>query len=377
MPPGGGGGGGGGQQPDSGLGPLWVVLAIFVGALVLWYTGHVYITKVIFELRLGEIAIISLFTDSLNGLHDQILSTAPGAASFGFIINMSEQVGQKLAIPLAIVLCGMAAVLYRMNARNRYRKIYSMQTLLDQEKNNWPQITPVSKLNLLQTHIHEGPWAMSMTPMQFAKKYKLLEEERVPDSSGLASRSKLVVKVIESRATRVFTQQLGRPWRGVDKLPIHAKALFAIFAAKANGDRDSVSRLIRQIAASAADVGKLNFSGVDIVLKKHADSKIIKKVTNMHAYELTVMASLLEVARLDGVLAAAEFLWLKPVDRPLWYMLNNVGRRTAFTEVAGPIAHWLAEKTIGRKLLVPMVSEATNALIAAVNEVVYNPEQDF
>lgn len=370
-------GGGGGQQPDSGLGPLWVVIAIFIGGLVLWYTGHAYITEIIFKVRLGEIAIISLFTDSLNGVHDKILSTAPNAAPFDFIATISQEVGQKLAIPFAVVLCALAGILYRINSRNRFRKIYSMQMLMTQEKNNWPQITPVTKLNLLEIHIHDGPWAMSMTPMQFAKKYKLLEEERVADSSGLASRSRLVVKIIESKATRIFTQQLGRPWRGVDRLPIHAKALFAIFAAKANADRDSASALLRQIAASAEGTGKLNFTGAEALLRKHMDSKIVKKVTSVHAYELTIMASMLEVARMDGVLATAEFLWLKPVDRSLWYMLNNVGRRTAFTEVAGPIAHWLAEKTIGRKLLVPMVHEATIALAAAVEEVVYNPEQDF
>jgi intracellular multiplication protein IcmP len=376
MPPA-GGGGGGGQQPDSGLGPLWVVLAIFIGGLVFWYTGHAYIAEIIFKIRLGEIAIISLFTDSLSSVHDKIAATAPSAATFSFIATISQEVGQKLAIPFAVILCALAAILYRINSRNRFRKIYNMQMLMSQEKNNWPQITPVNKLNLLDIHIHEGPWAMSMTPMQFAKKYKLLEEERVADTTGLASRSRIVVKVIEARATRVFTQQLGRPWRGVDKLPIHAKALLAIFSAKANGDRESVSKLIRQIAASAEDMGKLNFSGVDVILKKHVDSKIVKRVVSAHAYELTVMASMLEVARMDGVLATAEFLWLKPIDRSLWYMLNNVGRRTAFTEVAGPIAHWLAEKTIGRKLLVPMINEATIALVAAVDEVVYNPEQDF
>ncbi|MFN7097488.1 MAG: type IVB secretion system coupling complex protein DotM/IcmP [Gammaproteobacteria bacterium] len=375
MPP--QGGGGGGQQPDSGLGPLWVVLTIFIGGLVLWYTGHTYITKIIFSIRLGEIAAISLFTNSLDAVRAQIMATSPSDATFQFIATISQQVGAKLAIPLAVILCGMAAVLYRMNAKNRYRKVYSMHMLLEQEKNNWPQITPVSKLNLLDIHIHEGPWAMSMTPMQFAKKYKLLEEERVADSSGLASRSKLVVKVIESKATRVFTQQLGRPWRGADKLPIHAKAILAILIAKANADRDAANKLIRQIASSSEHLGRLNFSGIEPILKKYMDTKIVKKAINAHAYELTVMATILEVARLDGVLATAEFLWLKPIDRSLWYMLNNVGRRTAFTEVAGPFAHWLAEKAIGRKLLIPMVQEATTALVAAVEEVVYNPEQDF
>jgi hypothetical protein len=235
----------------------------------------------------------------------------------------------------------------------------------------------VVDLELINVHIHEGPWAMAMTPMQFAKKYKLLEEERVKDETGISSREKIIAKVVLSRATLIFIRQLGRPWRSVDKLPIHSKALVAVFASKAAGDRDVANRLLRQISASASTSGKLDFSGVESIVKKYQDNKIVKKVMSEHAYELTMMASLLEAARGDGVLATAEFLWLKPVDRQLWYMLNNVGRRVAFTEIAGAYAHWLAERLCGRKLIVPMVHEATTALVAAVDEVIYNPEQDF
>ena len=90
---------------------------------------------------------------------------------------------------------------------------------------------------------------------------------------------------------------------------------------------------------------------------------------------LTVMASMLEAAREDGVQASADFLWLKPLDRRLWYTLNTVGRQTPFIEVAGIFAHWVAEKEAGRKLFVPMVEEATNALELALKEVVYKPDE--
>ena len=55
---------------------------------------------------------------------------------------------------------------------------------------------------------------------------------------------------------------------------------------------------------------------------------------------------MLVAARTDGVLASAEFLWLKPVDRQLWFMLNSIGRRTPFVEVSAPYAHWLVERRL-------------------------------
>jgi len=88
------------------------------------------------------------------------------------------------------------------------------------------------------------------------------------------------------------------------------------------------------------------------------------------------MATLLELARTDGVLATAEFLWLKPIDRPLWYMLNSVGRQTAFPEIAGVFAHWVAEKRLDRPLKVPMVEEAVKALEMAMKEIKYEPDEE-
>ena len=82
-----------------------------------------------------------------------------------------------------------------------------------------------------------------------------------------------------------------------------------------------------------------------------------------------MMASLLRRARFYGVLPTAEFLWLKPIDRRLWYMLNSVGRQTPFTEVAGPFAHWLAETELTRPCLVPIIDEAVNALEGAIKEI--------
>lgn len=84
---------------------------------------------------------------------------------------------------------------------------------------------------------------------------------------------------------------------------------------------------------------------------------------------------MLEAARTDGVLATAEFIWLKAVDRRLWYMLNSVGRKTAFPEVAGPFAHWKIEKRLRRPLKVPMVDTAVDAMEEAISEIIYKPDE--
>ena len=54
-----------------------------------------------------------------------------------------------------------------------------------------------------------------------------------------------------------------------------------------------------------------------------------RAVTARHAYATTAMMTLLNAARLHaGVLAPAQFAWLKLVDRSLWYALHSLGYET-------------------------------------------------
>lgn len=371
-----GGGGGGQGQSDNSMGFLWIIVAIFAAGLLIWYAGHDIIVAIFFKIKIFEINLISLFTSGLQGLKQQILATDPAAVDINSLGQLLTLVGNYLKIPVAIVLAALAIVLYNTSAKTRFRTTFSMKTLQSQEKENWPQITPTIKLDLINEDINKGPWAMSMTPMQFAKKYKLLKEEmKAVGSTGLNKDQQITVSLIRNQAYRVFSRQLGAPWGGVERLKIHARALFAIFVAKSAGDRKASDALVRQIAASA-ETSRLDFSGADDLVKKHMNSKIVKKVVNNHAYELTVMASLLELARMDGVLASAEFLWLKPLDRPLWYMLNTVGRRVAPVEVGAPFAHWLAEREIGHRLTIPMIDEAVNALEASLGDILYKRDEE-
>jgi intracellular multiplication protein IcmP len=88
------------------------------------------------------------------------------------------------------------------------------------------------------------------------------------------------------------------------------------------------------------------------------------------------MASLLELARTEGVMATAEILWLKPLDRRMWYVLNNIGRQVSFVECAGPIAHWLSEKKLNRPLRIPLVEGAVTAMQLALDDVLYIEEKE-
>ncbi|SRR5579883_7058 len=363
-------------QSDNSSALLWVVAASFATAGFLWFAFKKQIISFYFSIKLVEIKFISIFTSGLQDVQTAIVNQDPNTFTFTDVVKVGEAVGNYLRIPFVLILFALAFVVYFGNTARVFKRTYTMKDLVELEKNNWPQITPVVGLDLIKADLDKGPWAMAMTPMQFCKRLKLLEERRSGPQEGLSRKewNRVEVTLKRGEANKIFALQLGPAWRGVSKLPPHIKALFAIFAARYNGDTKPAQELIKKISASSRE--KLDFTGVDELLSKHEKSKGVQKIIQSHAYVLTVMASMLEAAREDGVQASADFLWLKPLDRRFWYMMNSIGRQTPFVEVAGPFAHWKAEKEIGRKLLVPMVEEATNALELALKEIIYKPDEE-
>lgn len=363
-------------QTDDSMGYFWILIAIFAALIGIWYFAHNYIVYGYLQLKSAEISFINVFTNRLKPVQQWIKLVPIQEVTFTKISLAANLVGNYFRLPVTVLLFVLSIIVYRSDPVRKCKKTYNMKSLLLSQRKNWPKINPVAKLDLVNTPALEGPWSMSLTPMEFAKKYKLLEIEVLAVKEGQLKREQeTIAKILRGKANKVFTMQLGSSFSSVDHLPIHAKALVGIFIARANRDRKGADQLLQQIAVSSADA-KLNFAGAEELCKKHKDSKLMRLVAERHAYVLTMMASLLDLARMDGVLAVAEFLWLKPVDRRMWYMLSSVGRQTPFTEVAGPFAHWLAEKELGQKIVTPMVEEATNALSLAMDELVYVPDEE-
>lgn len=370
---------GGGGQPDNSAGILWGIAAIFALCGGVWYAFKTYIISFVLYVKLYELYIITHLTTNpyFDRLEPAIKAALayPQNVTFQDLVLVMNGVGSWLRIPLAAVLLLLAVIVYFGNTVRVFRNNYQMRELAKLEKENWPQISPVMGLDLVKTDIDQGPWAMAMTPMQFCKRHKILDEMKVRRTEGMNRKDwdRIEVTLRRGDANKLFALQLGPLWAGTARLPAHTRALFAAFAARIHADSASSEKILRQLSASSQS--KLDISGVNELLRKYENTKEVQKIVQEHAYVLTVMASMLEGAREDGVQASADFLWLKPVDRRLWYTLNTVGRQTPFVEVAGVFAHWRAEKEAGRRILVPMVEEASKALELALKDIVYKPDE--
>lgn len=366
---------------------FWLLVIIFGAFIAVWFFERSWILTPIFALRLFEVHILlqvasvwnvvapylhlpALPVNNLLRVKTYILTQPTKSVTVEYFSVINNYMGHWMRYPISVILVSLGLISYLRHGSVLFRNHHTMDTLKKAEQENWPQITPVLSIDLIKEDPEVGPWAMPRRPLDFCKENNIARLNPHPEQED-----RHLWAIEEGTATRVFTLQLGQLWQGVDKLPIHVKALLVVFLARAHRERPVASKILTQIAASSAS-GKLDFSGVSELLEKYRDSTYLKWAEKHHAYVLTVMATILEMARSDGVIATAEFLWLKPVDRRLWFMLNTVGRQTAVVEVAGPFAHWLAERKLKRRLKTPMVKEAVTALEMEMRNILHIPDEE-
>lgn len=354
-----------GSQKDSGeLDIIWVVVGILLVCTIIFFIFRSQILGAILWIKYAELQVISAFVinDNYQGLAQWVhLQHSSGSSQIQYneLRLLSLEIGQSVKYPCIGLFLVFAVIVYLKHPDSGYRDIENMKSLALKVRKMFPAINIVSGIDLIKTNIDEGPWAMGETPIEFAKRHALIRRDPKTE--------KIILDY--NKAKMVFTQQLGKPWQGIDKLRPDEKALFAIFSAFANFKRDEAEAKMEEIAAhltpDQVKTGKIKFN-TDALLKKYQDTPVVQKILKRHAYVYPVFMELLTEARKSGIVLNSLYLWLKPTNRALWYVLNNVGRKAVFIEAAAAQAHWLAEQRLGFPIAQPMIDETVSALHEAI-----------
>lgn len=340
---------------------LYMAAAIVIILFMLWFAFRQQLTWLLFHARDFALLVIGAVSDGAasmrRDLHIVAAHVDPKKIEYEQFKNIAQATGMYarwLWVPLAILFA--AANLFMGNPVTRLKRVFTPESLAKDQMKVWPEITPVVGLNLSQGDITAGPWRVTETEREFANKRGILDE------NGDVDRQK---------ARAAFASQLGAPWRGPQALRPHIKAIYAVLAMTIDGRGDDGLKYIRQMAAQHGDgpegsYRKIDFSWADNEIKKTEKNELIKKINALHAYETGVMATMLQASRLTGVLASSLFIWLRPVDRTMFFVLNSAGRYGFFAECSGAMCHWLHEKTTGERSVMPMVDKAIDGLEEAL-----------
>lgn len=177
-------------------------------------------------------------------------------------------------------------------------------------------------------------------------------------------------------AGRAFSRQLGSAWTGVRNAPYHVQAICVMSALNRKWERDKLDGLrnglaVAHVRNNEADAAKVSKALLAPFLKDDKLVRGIDKVCGKHFYTSTAAVRMYgwggPFPVWDGgegaELAPAKFLWLKKVDRNLWYALQQVGRRAFLIEGGGAINHYFYERIGGdRPVSEPKVIQCIEGL---------------
>lgn len=261
-----------------------------------------------------------------------ITANNAGNISFEQWVSVMEQttgIMMVFLIPLSTVSLWSWA---RHPARNWYtRRVLNIRTLPFAMEAISPALAPIlsegdpARLLLDKRRPERRP---AQTPEGFAEEHQLI--------------SNMQLDVAQTRAA--FVAQLGRPLTSWKSLAPHEKALFAIFGLQfflddrpaAKALMDALNRSCR--LKSRRDKGK--FSRPVYALARPAFSRVIRsegaaKWLREHRY---VSSGLVWLYAHDLRLTPPNWLWLKGVDRTLFYALHRANTTKGFIEGAGIVA---------------------------------------
>lgn len=344
-----------GNQNDNTTTTLLMFGVVIVVAIIIIKTFGNDIMSAFLHLRMWAVkAYLYLFsTNTLLNAYDSIDIYTPKEWTYGEFSMLSNSLRFYISIPLLLIFLPYAYKVHKKNPLNKFNRQLSRKTLCESEVVLWPWIAPVIKLNIIDEPLDQGDWRMSDITLTFCRKYSLLDSKN---------------NLLPENARKVLIDQLGTLWTGIDDLKIHEKALLACFLAQLNMKKDDCLKGLSILARSISN-GKIDYSFVDGYIKKYAYTEISEEFLNKNAYTLNVIATVYEESKKLGKIPPSYFLWLKPVDRKLFYTLQCVGRNLPFCEVAGIFGHGLAEKVIEKKCVIPYVDKGIEGLKMGLEEI--------
>lgn len=369
------------DDPNSDMKAICIYLAsaaLFI--YIIWFFFEEQIKSGIRWLKIGELWLIGHF---LNGEEKQFVlekreeyiqfqeffsSLSGGELEQAYqqyghvVIEPMSLVSHYLLLPIPAMLALMGLYIVIVGPKKSYMRTFNMDTLLDEQAKAFPIVSPMTKFNPVKGSSRQlGGAVPTILPMM---------AEALSPEEWLSYYAVTLIdgKLNKSEAKKAFQRQLVARWRGANALPLHLKALFVAFSMKVAGQREEADAFLGEIAKCWSPKTGLRLTAklkkeISNGIKDPKIGRVTDKVAAQHAFVAPAMIRILQMAREQGgVLAPSSFLWLRAVDRTMWYPLNNLGRGSFHMEALGAMAHFKAEKSANRPIPTPQIDTAIEGL---------------
>ena len=358
---------------------MFFMVCFIVGGLawVIWHFFQVQLTWFVQQVRLGELYLVKfLFGDNTVVFDAEVGSQMSGswrkylkkANAIDITPSDIKAMTMVAVIPLKLVFLAIMGVMtvfviFR-GPGTQYRRRMNLETLMQEQAKSFPAIQPFLKFDPRKL-----PQRAPGEPVP--EQLPLFSEALSPEEWLAYNQVKWSGGQLDYNAAWVaLEKQLGRRWNGPENLPIHMQGIFAACALKMVRKRKDCEAVLNMMSESwSGDRGfrpsaKLK-AKIRAVIKNPKMGGKLQQFADQHAFESTALLRCLQRAREEGgVLAPAEFLWIRGHDRNLWYPLNNLGRKSYCAEASGAMVHFTNELIAGQKIPTPRFDEVIRVLEA-------------
>lgn len=361
-----------------------LVLVLVVPSVYAMYAGS--INGPLLKLAQLEVLPFRIASDEATLAAIKFGSIDPTSIDWNMMEKILAYAGSWIRWPYAAALAAMVyySVMY-MGRAERLKRKFNMDRLLENNAMNFPCLRPVvgrGKYLLSQESYDRGLWKIARSPVQFALENGIMTYSNGQPcpvgealENGLGSQDKPAFGQCafdEARATEVFTAQLGKQFSNFESLSSVRKVIASAFILYAVGKKNECVSILDCMSSSYGEndgkwecpiLEDTKFRKKVAAISNNWNDFISRPAVSRHtAYEIPLLMSFLIEARKKGVLACSQFLWLRPMDRPLWYALNQCGGRVAWAESLAPWAHFQAEELTKSALSEANVKAAVSSL---------------
>lgn len=343
----------------------------------------------------------------LVGSHKIVAATAPAAYQLSklwlifpggreMVLKLAEGGREFMAAPRAVVfgdwllyinlslkplarICGALVLLTAIpmalfsDRKNLFRR-YTPTELMVELSKVFTGIVPIMHLRQKLVRNELPLWRRQTFPHEYLEAEKTYDGRRLIKDGAIAMealRARLIgidpKKLVNGRA---YSTSLGRQIvdlaqdRGnlksicfPDRMSDVGKVIFALFAAHAYGGSEGVKdymKAVDQLNRSCAgeSSGRANLTVAQWIYTKYRTNEAARNLFAVHHWEYTYLVELLKQAKRQGKCGHTSIMWLKPMNRVLFYALNQVGRWVPHAESAAVFDHHAAEQLAAKNGLV-------------------------
>ena len=350
-----------------------ILIGACVGSYLLWTNYHAEISAAVLTIQQWQIEAIEWFTGRSDLRDAQATLAHPADVDLSDLYALTHEVGTMLRAPAVLFILLLAIVCVFRAAPTRFKRKFDTDRLAREQAVTFPTSAAFASRHLRLV----DPKPASPRPCDYA----------LSAAEWIDAVARKDGRFDEEAARRALVQQLGPRWSDPEEASDPARFMFAVFALHLAVERDAALALLGSASAALDGQGGDKDEGPPAPLKLPAHvladaAKVIgnptvsrpaREIAARHAYTRPALMTLLTAARAyAGVLAPAQFAWLKLVDRGLWYALHSLGfetedggrylHPTPRIEAIGARDHWAVERVVGSPMAEPSVDRALEAL---------------